>query len=190
VGGRVGGTRGGWRFAWLRSRTPRLHGQWARKRSSPGCGCGVALGPVGLGLCWQGECCWTALKKTFVHSCHVSRPLVVTSVASAGSCAPRSASPVRSGRVLIRRAPAPQVNHEDAGGAGEPLAHGDQVELFESAWPASPRAPAAPLSVCASSVGGDLERQRRLLQRAFTASGELPPEPASPVGRRAERVPA
>ena len=33
-----------------------------------------------------------------------------------------------------------QVNHEDASGAGEPLAHGDQVELFESAWPASPRA--------------------------------------------------
>ncbi|KAK9836987.1 hypothetical protein WJX81_004431 [Elliptochloris bilobata] len=46
---------------------------------------------------------------------------------------------------LAARSPAPAhlrvlVNHEDASGAGELLAHGDQVELFESAWPASPRA--------------------------------------------------
>ena len=92
-----------------------------------------------------------------------------------------------------------QVNHEDASGAGELLAHGDQVELFESAWPASPRAarrmmdranvPA--LGGGAPGAVGDLERQRRLLQRAFSssASGELPPEPLSPTKPR-ERVPA
>ena len=92
-----------------------------------------------------------------------------------------------------------QVNHEDASGAAELLAHGDQVELFESAWPASPRAArrmmdgagACALGGGGPSVAGDLERQRRLLQRAFSfsASGELPPEPLSPTKPR-ERVPA
>lgn len=87
-----------------------------------------------------------------------------------------------SGEVFACRLP--QVNHEDAGGASELLAHGDQVELFESAWPASPRSVRDP-------TGGDLERQRRLLQRVFTRSGELPQEPLSPRGSRAaERVAA